>query len=361
MGISIRDIVLIVGGVFLLVKGTLEIRDLISGGEDEDPRTTKTSSVFWMVIAQIAVIDIVFSLDSVITAVGIAQHIPIMVFAILLAVAIMLLAANPLGSFIDENPTIKMLALAFIVLVGAVLILDGFGRPRAEAVHLLRDGLLGAGRVAEPADAPQGGIAPRARRGRMADGLHAGLTPFARALAVVHAASPSSQEVPHALISRSFRGILALVVVLSAAAVTTRSSSKDEAVKAGWSEVLNQYKRRADLIPNLVNDREGLCRPGSAGADRRDRGPRQGQPDQRQCRRCGSLAQFQAAQGELSQALGAPDDGHRELSEPEGRPALPSTCRPSWKAPRTASPSRAAATSSWCRTTTPTSASSRST
>ena len=127
MGISIRDMVLIVGGAFLLVKGMLEIRDLISGGEDEDPRTTKTSSMFWMVIAQIAVIDIVFSLDSVITAVGIAKHIPIMVFAILLAVAIMLLAANPLGKFIDENPTVKMLALAFILLVGAVLILDGLG------------------------------------------------------------------------------------------------------------------------------------------------------------------------------------------------------------------------------------------
>ena len=126
MGISIRDIVLIVGGAFLLVKGTLEIRDLIGGGEDEDPRTTKSSSVFWVVIAQIAVIDIVFSLDSVITAVGIAQHIPIMVFAILLAVAIMLLAANPLGKFIDDNPTVKMLALAFILLIGAVLILDGF-------------------------------------------------------------------------------------------------------------------------------------------------------------------------------------------------------------------------------------------
>ena len=127
MGISIRDLVLILGGVFLLVKGSLEIRDLISGGEDEDPRTTKSSSVFWVVIAQIAVIDIVFSLDSVITAVGIAQHIPIMVFAILLAVAIMLLAANPLGRFIDANPTVKMLALAFILLIGAVLILDGFG------------------------------------------------------------------------------------------------------------------------------------------------------------------------------------------------------------------------------------------
>ena len=125
-GISVRDLVLILGGVFLLVKGTLEIRDLITGGEDHDPRTAG-SSVFGMVILQIAIIDIVFSLDSVITAVGIAKHIPIMVFAILLAVAIMLLAANPLGKFIDENPTVKMLALAFILLIGAVLVLDGLG------------------------------------------------------------------------------------------------------------------------------------------------------------------------------------------------------------------------------------------
>ena len=116
-----------VSRIGLLVKGTAEIRELISGGDDEDPRTTRASGVFWAVIAQIAVIDIVFSLDSVITAVGIAEHIPIMVFAILLAVAIMLLAANPLGAFIDANPTVKMLALAFILLIGAVLILDGFG------------------------------------------------------------------------------------------------------------------------------------------------------------------------------------------------------------------------------------------
>ena len=125
MGISIRDLVLILGGVFLLVKGLQEVRDMITGGEDEDPRTTQASAVFGMVIAQIAVIDIVFSLDSVITAVGIAQHIPIMVFAILTAVAIMLLAANPLGRFIDANPTVKMLALTFILLVGVVLVLDG--------------------------------------------------------------------------------------------------------------------------------------------------------------------------------------------------------------------------------------------
>lgn len=126
MGFSIRDLVLILGGLFLLVKGTMEIRELITGGDDEDPHTTKASAVFGMVILQIAIIDIVFSLDSVITAVGIAEHIPVMVFAILLAVAIMLLAANPLGRFIDANPTVKMLALAFILMIGVVLVLDGF-------------------------------------------------------------------------------------------------------------------------------------------------------------------------------------------------------------------------------------------
>jgi predicted tellurium resistance membrane protein TerC len=126
MGISVRDLVLVLGGIFLLVKGSMEIRELITGGHDEDPNTTKASGVFAMVILQIAIIDIVFSLDSVITAVGMAQHIPVMVAAILLAVAVMLLAANPLGRFIDANPTIKMLALAFIVLIGVVLILDGF-------------------------------------------------------------------------------------------------------------------------------------------------------------------------------------------------------------------------------------------
>lgn len=125
MGISVRDLVLIVGGVFLLVKGGMEIRELITGGEDSDPTTSKTSAVFGLVIAQIAVIDIVFSLDSVITAVGIADHIPVMIGAILTSVLVMLLAANPLGRFIDANPTVKMLALAFILMIGAVLILDG--------------------------------------------------------------------------------------------------------------------------------------------------------------------------------------------------------------------------------------------
>jgi predicted tellurium resistance membrane protein TerC len=127
-GISVRDLVLILGGVFLVVKGVMEIRDLVAGEEESEDIHTKPLASFGMVIAQIAVIDIVFSLDSVIAAVGMAdQYVPVMVGAILLAVGVMLLAARPLGQFIDNNPTIKMLALAFIVLIGVYLIGDGVG------------------------------------------------------------------------------------------------------------------------------------------------------------------------------------------------------------------------------------------
>ncbi|WP_147652274.1 TerC family protein [Vulcaniibacterium gelatinicum] len=125
-GVSVRDLVLILGGVFLLVKGVMEIRDLVEGEPESEDIDTKPLASFWMVIAQIAVIDIVFSLDSVIAAVGMANQTGIMVAAILLAVAVMLLAATPLGHFIERNPTIKMLALAFIVLIGVYLIAEGF-------------------------------------------------------------------------------------------------------------------------------------------------------------------------------------------------------------------------------------------
>ena len=127
IGISIRDLVLILGGVFLVVKGTMEIRDLIVGEPDAADVHTKPANALLGVILQIAVIDIVFSLDSVITAVGMVSQIPVMIAAILVSVVLMLFAANALGEFIDRNPTIKMLALAFIVLVGVVLIVDGFG------------------------------------------------------------------------------------------------------------------------------------------------------------------------------------------------------------------------------------------
>ena len=126
MGISIRDLVLILGGVFLVVKGAMEIGDLIAGEDEAQDIAAKPANAVMAVILQIAVMDIVFSLDSVITAVGMVSQIPVMVAAILVAVALMLFAATPLGGLIERNPTIKMLALAFIVLVGVVLIADGF-------------------------------------------------------------------------------------------------------------------------------------------------------------------------------------------------------------------------------------------
>jgi predicted tellurium resistance membrane protein TerC len=125
-GFSVRDLVLLLGGIFLVFKGIMEIRDQVVGEPESEDIHTKPANSFAAVIAQIAVIDIVFSLDSVIAAVGMAdQYVPVMVAAILLAVAVMLLAAAPLGRFIDNNPTIKMLALAFIVLIGAYLVIEG--------------------------------------------------------------------------------------------------------------------------------------------------------------------------------------------------------------------------------------------
>ncbi|MGY0797778.1 TerC family protein [Lysobacter sp. A286] len=137
-GISVRDLVLILGGAFLLVKGVMEIRDSIRGEAESDDIHTRPAVSFGMVLAQIAVIDIVFSLDSVIAAVGMANQTWIMVCAILLAVVVMLMAATPLGRFIDRNPTVKMLALAFIVLIGVYLILEGFG------IHVSKGYIYGA-------------------------------------------------------------------------------------------------------------------------------------------------------------------------------------------------------------------------
>jgi len=126
-GISVRDLILILGGAFLLVKGTLEIRELLRGDDGDESGHHKAAVSFAGVIAQIAVIDIVFSLDSVIAAVGMAgNYVPVMVAAILVAVSAMLLAARPMGQFIDSNPTVKMLALAFILLIGTYLVLEGF-------------------------------------------------------------------------------------------------------------------------------------------------------------------------------------------------------------------------------------------
>jgi predicted tellurium resistance membrane protein TerC len=123
--ISVRDLIMIGGGVFLLVKGSMEIHDSIYSVA-QPPQANDVAASFLWIILQIAVIDIVFSLDSVITAVGMVRNIPVMVAAIVLAVMVMLFASNPVGEFIDRNPTIRMLALAFIMLVGVVLIGEGF-------------------------------------------------------------------------------------------------------------------------------------------------------------------------------------------------------------------------------------------
>jgi predicted tellurium resistance membrane protein TerC len=122
--ISGRDLILIGGGLFLLAKATLEIHGSLEGAA-ESPHVAVAAGMA-SVLFQIAVLDIVFSLDSVITAVGLAQHLSIMAIAIVAAVGVMLFAAKPIGDFVDEHPTIKILALAFLVLVGVTLIAEGF-------------------------------------------------------------------------------------------------------------------------------------------------------------------------------------------------------------------------------------------
>jgi len=122
--ISGRDIILIAGGLFLLAKSTHEIHnglEFVQQGEAEPAKHAE----FLAVLAQIAVLDIVFSLDSVITAVGLVEYPAIMVIAIVIAVGVMLAAAKPIGAFVDSNPTIKMLALSFLLLVGFTLVAEG--------------------------------------------------------------------------------------------------------------------------------------------------------------------------------------------------------------------------------------------
>ncbi len=125
---SWRDLILIAGGLFLVWKATTEIH------HNADPRpnddffdTPKKALTFGAAIVQILVLDLVFSIDSILTAVGMSDHLPVMVIAVLAAVLVMLLAADPLANFINDNPTVVMLALGFLLMIGSVLIADGFG------------------------------------------------------------------------------------------------------------------------------------------------------------------------------------------------------------------------------------------
>lgn len=122
-GISGRDLILLMGGLFLLWKSTHEIHQKLEGVEGH--ASAKVAGAFWSVIVQIMLLDIVFSLDSVITAVGMVDHIEIMVVAVIAAAVVMIFAAGPLSEFVERHPTIKMLALSFLLLIGFTLIVEG--------------------------------------------------------------------------------------------------------------------------------------------------------------------------------------------------------------------------------------------
>lgn len=124
-GFSWRDLILIAGGGFLLVKATLELHNSIEGG-DHGP-TGGAQAAFAVIIAQIIVIDLVFSIDSIITAIGMAEDIEVMIVAVVIAVAVMYASSGPISDFVAKHPTTKVLALSFLLLIGMVLVADGFG------------------------------------------------------------------------------------------------------------------------------------------------------------------------------------------------------------------------------------------
>jgi predicted tellurium resistance membrane protein TerC len=125
---SWRDLILIAGGLFLLWKATKEIHHSVDPSPTDDVFDTSRKAIsFGAVVFQILLLDIVFSVDSILTAVGMTEHLVIMVIAVLVAVGVMLLAADPLANFINKNPTVVMLALGFLLMIGVVLIADGFG------------------------------------------------------------------------------------------------------------------------------------------------------------------------------------------------------------------------------------------
>ncbi|MET0657883.1 MAG: TerC family protein [Steroidobacteraceae bacterium] len=125
-GVSGRDLILIGGGLFLLAKSTLEIHTNLEG-EEHGRDAGKGGATFLSIIIQIAIIDIVFSLDSVITAVGLVDHVEVMIAAVIVAVLVMMFLAGPISNFVDRHPTIKMLALSFLILIGMALVGEGLG------------------------------------------------------------------------------------------------------------------------------------------------------------------------------------------------------------------------------------------
>ncbi len=126
LAFSWRDVILVGGGLFLIAKATHEIHAEVEGGDGGGHGGARSGSAFFWVIAQIIVVDLVFSLNSIITAIGMAQDLEIMIAAVIIAVAIMYVSSNPVATFVARHPTTKMLALSFLVLIGMALVADGF-------------------------------------------------------------------------------------------------------------------------------------------------------------------------------------------------------------------------------------------
>ena len=124
---SWRDLILIAGGLFLVYKGTAEIHEEIEGETEEEEAERKSTSTFASIIMQIIIIDMVFSVDSIITAIGMAEHVEVMIAAVIVSIAVMYVASGSIAEFIRRHPTTKMLALSFLLLIGASLVADGFG------------------------------------------------------------------------------------------------------------------------------------------------------------------------------------------------------------------------------------------
>jgi predicted tellurium resistance membrane protein TerC len=123
-GISGRDLVLLIGGIFLVFKSTREVHNSLEGMEGDTDTSPRAG--FYSVLVQIALIDIIFSLDSVITAVGLVDHVEVMIAAIVVAVLVMMVSAGPIANFVAEHPTVKMLALSFLMLIGVTLVAESF-------------------------------------------------------------------------------------------------------------------------------------------------------------------------------------------------------------------------------------------
>jgi len=122
-----RDLILMVGGLFLLFKGTMELHERLEGGQHAGSSGPRVYASFWVIVTQIVVLDAVFSLDSVITAVGMVDHLAIMMIAVVIAIGIMLLASKPLTRFVNAHPTVVVLCLGFLLMIGFSLLAEAFG------------------------------------------------------------------------------------------------------------------------------------------------------------------------------------------------------------------------------------------